>query len=228
MLPGPAAGGGLRPPPRVPRPRPRPGPQRRRAGAAVQPAPLVVGRLRPSGDLDRRRRLPPHGEVDPAVARGAGRARRRRRGAPARRPHQGGPAGPGRPAVERRHRHLRQGVDRDPRRGRRPRRHAAGPDRVRPGRRARQHRRHRQLGRGRLLRPRGQHQDPPRHRGGRRRDDRPPAGPAPGRDDRRGGGHGAAGQLRPDGGAGHRPGPGGADGRRPRPLPPQIGERGEP
>ena len=40
-------GGRLRPPPCVPRPRPRPGPQRRRTGAALPPAPLVVGRLRP-------------------------------------------------------------------------------------------------------------------------------------------------------------------------------------
>ena len=150
---------------------------------------------------------------------------------PPRRAGQGRAAGAGRPALERRHRHLREGRDRDPRRrrrqgqrrrpgrrhrvagpggggGRQPRLHPAGPDRVRPGRRAHQHRRHRQLRRGRLLRPRGQHQDPARHRRGRRRADRQAAGPAPGRDDRRGGGHGPARQLRPDRGAGHRPGPG--------------------
>ena len=46
--------------------------------------------------------------------------------------------------------------------------HPAGAGRVRPRRRPHQHRRHRQLGRRRLLRPRGEHQDPPaaRHRGG--------------------------------------------------------------
>ena len=42
------------------------------------------------------------------------------------------------------------------RRGRQPRVHPARPDRVRAGRRAHQHRLHRQLGRRRLLRPRGQ------------------------------------------------------------------------
>ena len=103
------------------------------------------------------------------------------------------PAGAGRPAVERRDRHLRQGERGDPRRrrgqgqrrgpgrreraagqgrrrGRQPRAHPAGPDRVRPQRREDQHRRDRQLrGRG-LLRPRGQHQDPARPAGrGRRR-----------------------------------------------------------
>ena len=104
---------------------------------------------------------------------------------------EGDPAGAGRPVLERRHRHLRQGRDRvgrrrrrprqrrgarqrkpdarqGDRRGRQPRRHPARPHRVRPRRRARQHRRDGQLrGRG-LLRPRGQHQDPGRlagHRG---------------------------------------------------------------
>ncbi len=41
------AGGRVRPPARVPRPRPRPCPELRRAGAAVRPAPLQLGRLRP-------------------------------------------------------------------------------------------------------------------------------------------------------------------------------------
>ena len=106
----------------------------------------------------------------------------------------GDPARPGRPAVERRHRHLRQGVHRgDPRRrgrqgqrrrpgrrqraarqgrrrGRQPGPHPARPHRVRPRRREDQHRRDRQLGGRRLLRPRGQHQDPARPAGrGRRR-----------------------------------------------------------
>ena len=97
------------------------------------------------------------------------------------------PAGAGGPALERRHRHLRQGPRRDARRGRRqgqrrhprrrgrparevrgrgrqPRPHPARPDRVRRPRRPAQHRLHRQLGRRRHLRPRGQHQDPARPR----------------------------------------------------------------
>ena len=48
------------------------------------------------------------------------------------------------------------------RRGRQPRLHPARPDRVRARRRAHQHRRDRQLGRRRLLRPRGQPEDPAR------------------------------------------------------------------
>jgi glutamate dehydrogenase len=48
------------------------------------------------------------------------------------------------------------------RRGRQPRLHPAGSHRGRPTRGADQHRRHRQLGRRRHQRPRGQHQDPAR------------------------------------------------------------------
>ena len=104
----------------------------------------------------------------------------------------GDPAGAGGPAVERRHRHLHQGLDRaEPggggqgqrrgpggrgrpagqgrRRGRQPRRHPARPDRVRPRRRPDQHGRHRQLRRGGHLRPRGQHQDRPAVPDGARR-----------------------------------------------------------
>jgi glutamate dehydrogenase len=58
------------------------------------------------------------------------------------------------------------------RRGRQPRPHPARPDRVRRGGGPDQHRLHRQLGRGRHLRPRGQHQDPARPGGRRRRPDR--------------------------------------------------------
>ena len=117
---------------------------------------------------------------------------------------------PGRPAVERRYRHLHQGRDRvgrrrrrprqrsgsgqrksgarqGDRRGRQPRRHLAGARRVRPGRRPDQHRCDGQLRRRGLLRPRGEHQDPGRltghpGQGGRRRAHR-----AAGVDDRRGG-----------------------------------------
>ena len=53
--------------------------------------------------------------------------------------------------------------------GRQPRAHPGGPDRVRPRGRPDQHRLHRQLRRRRHLRPRGQHQDPARPGGPRRR-----------------------------------------------------------
>ena len=115
-----------------------------------------------------------------------------------------------RPAVVRRHRHLRQGAretnaevgDRanDPLRvngsesalqGRRRRRQpghdpAARAHRVRRRRRALQHRRNRQFRRRRLFRPRGQHQDPAGRRGLARRHDRKAAQPAAGGHDRRG------------------------------------------
>ena len=97
------------------------------------------------------------------------------------------PACAGRPALERRDRHLRQGPRRVERRGRRqdqrrrprrrarapvprrrrgrqPRLHGAGPHRIRIERRPDQHRRDRQLGRRRLLGPRGEPQDPARRR----------------------------------------------------------------
>ena len=54
------------------------------------------------------------------------------------------------------------------RRGRQPRPHPARPRRVRARRRADLHRRDRQLGGRRLLRPRGEHQDPARRRRGHR------------------------------------------------------------
>ena len=149
------------------------------------------------------------------------------------------PARPGRPALERRHRHLRQGLDRGPpldrrprqrrhpgrrqaaagqggRRGRQPRPVAARPHRGGVLRGAGQHRRHRQLGRCRHLRPRGQHQDPARR--GR------PAGPAHHRaaqrgargDDRRRRRPRAARQLRAERAARQRPGAGALDGERAR------------
>ena len=52
-------------------------------------------------------------QVDRADAGDAGRARSLRRADDTDRADQGGAAGTGRPAVERRHRHVRQGVDRD-------------------------------------------------------------------------------------------------------------------
>ena len=113
--PGHAAGRGLRPPPRVRRPEPRPGGVVGGAQAAVRPPRLVVGRLRPRQDLRRRRRV----------------AARRPRASPCR-PRCSAALGTdaatltptellstilrgaGRPAVERRHRHVREGARRRP------------------------------------------------------------------------------------------------------------------
>ena len=99
-----------------------------------------------------------HRQVDRAVPEVREALGIERRAARAQRADPGDPAGAGRPAVERRHRHLRQGLDRDPgrrrrqgqrrgpgqraraalqgrRRGRQPRLHPAGADRVRAHRR---------------------------------------------------------------------------------------------
>ena len=70
---------------------------------------LVVGRLRRGADLRGRRRLPAQRQVDPALAAGARGARRRGRGADAERADPRAPARARRPALERRHRHLREG-----------------------------------------------------------------------------------------------------------------------
>ena len=159
----------------------------RGAQAAVRAARLVLGRLRPRADLRGRRRLPAHGQVDPALRR----RRARRSGidderAAADRRHPRDPARARRPALERRHRHGRQGLDRDRRRRAGPRlatrsastrascapaswgraatsasRAARASSTPRGGGRD-QRRLHRQLGRRRLLRPRGQPEDPAR------------------------------------------------------------------
>ena len=63
----------VRPPPRLPRSESGCGGELRRARAALRAAGLVLGGLRPGADLTRRRRLPAHGEVDPALARRPGR-----------------------------------------------------------------------------------------------------------------------------------------------------------
>ncbi len=73
-------------------------------------------------DLRGRRRLPAYGQVDPDHAAGARGARPRTDDVTALSPAELMQAilqRAGRPAVERRHRHLRQGLDRDQRRGRR-------------------------------------------------------------------------------------------------------------
>ena len=87
----------------------------RRAPAAVRPAALVVGRLRRVADLRRRRRVPAPRQVDPGHARdGRGARPRGRADDDPGRADPRDPARPGRPALERRHRHLRQGLDRGP------------------------------------------------------------------------------------------------------------------
>ena len=64
-------------------------------------------------DLGGRRRVRPHREVDPALAAGARGARHRGGGAEAERADPGAAARAGGPALERRHRHLREGGLRD-------------------------------------------------------------------------------------------------------------------
>ena len=178
----------VQPPARVHRPRSGPGAELRGAQAPVRAARVVLGRLRPRGDLGRRRRLRAHREVDPALGGGARRARDRGRGAQAERADPGAPARARGPALERRHRHVREGqlgVARrrrrqgerrgsrerlgaarpGGRRGRQPRRDAGRARGVRARRRAGEHGRDRQLGRRGLLRPRGEHQDPAGRRG---------------------------------------------------------------
>ena len=170
----------------------------RRARAHVRAAALELGRLRQVADLARAaacfRAAPSRSRCRAGGARGA-RHRRRRRADDAERADERDPQGAGRPAVERRHRHLRQGdaarahADVGDRannalrvngeraalqgggRGRQPRHDPARPHRGRAARRAAQHRLHRQLRRRRHLRPRGQHQDPAQRRGAARRAD---------------------------------------------------------
>lgn len=121
--------------------------------------------------------------------------------------------------MERRHRHLCEGVHGDPRgrrrqgqrpdprrrrrpagagrrRGRQPGPDPARPDRVRAARRQDQHRCHRQQRGCGHLRPRGEHQDPSQRPGHRGRHDGQAAQQAARRDDRRGGPPGPAQQLR--------------------------------
>jgi len=110
----------VRPPARVPGPGPRRGDVVRRAATPVRPAPLVLGRLRPVADLARWWRLPTHRQVDPDLGPGPG-AARAPGGSPVAHPggaDAGGAHRTGRPAVERRHRHLRQVAGRVARRRR--------------------------------------------------------------------------------------------------------------
>ena len=151
---------------------------------------------------------------------------------------------PGRPALERRHRYVREGRRGTPRggrrqderrrphrcrgaalprsrRGREPRLHAACAGRLCAARRAHLHGRDRQLGRRRLLRPRGEHQDPARRSRRRGRSHREAAQRDPDRDGGRGGRARAARQLRAGPGDRRLGSPGRGDGRSARTLRPQ-------
>ena len=135
------AGGRVRPPRHLPRPDARRRDVVRRAEAPLRPPALLVAGLRQEPDLRGRRGLPPEPQGDQGDRAGAPRARHR-----GRRTHDdpgradaGRAQGAGRPALERRHRDVRQGGRRDKRRRRRqgqrhdPRRRprAAGPVRRR-------------------------------------------------------------------------------------------------
>ncbi len=169
---------------------PNPDPVKKHRGAppAVRAAALELGRLRSQGVVPGRRDLLAPDEGDRAIARSAGPARSADSHGHASRADSRGAQSTRRSLLERRHRHLREGEHgvaprrRRPRercgarrrrrpalprrRGRRqPRLHPARQNRVRARRRQDQHGLHRQLGRGGLLRPRGEHQDPARGRG---------------------------------------------------------------
>ena len=88
-VPAPEAGRRLQPPARLPRSRPRPRGELRRARAPLRAPALDLGGLRPDADLNRRRCLPAHRQVDRALARGPRGARDRRRALDAERADQG-------------------------------------------------------------------------------------------------------------------------------------------
>ncbi len=114
-----AAGRRFRPPPHLPRSAARRRARLSRTAATVYAPALDLGGLCAGGARHRRRRLPPRREVDPAVAGGAGDARAGRSRAGGRDDRSRDPPPACRPAVERRHRHLREGERRDASRGRR-------------------------------------------------------------------------------------------------------------
>ena len=113
------ASGRLRPPPHLHRPDAQPGDELGRAQAAVRPAALVVDGLRQVAAVGGRRHLRPRRQVDRALGRGAAGAGHRGARHDAGRPDARHPDGAGRPALFRRHRHLREGLEREPDRRRR-------------------------------------------------------------------------------------------------------------
>ena len=107
------AGGGVRSSAHLPRSESRRGRELPRARAPVQTTALELGRLLAQAHLARRRRVAAQRQVDsarpPRRARCSGSTPRRHAG----RGDARHPAHAGRPAVERRHRHLREGARRD-------------------------------------------------------------------------------------------------------------------
>ena len=117
----------LQPRARVHRSRPGPGTELRRAKAPVRHDPLGLERLRRVADLRGRRGVRAQREVDQALRPGPRGAEHRGRQARPQRADPGHPQSPGRSALQRRNRHLRQGLDRVARRrGRQGQRPAAG------------------------------------------------------------------------------------------------------
>ena len=112
---------GLRPSRHLHRSRSRSGQELRRAAAAVRPAALELAGLRQGADLGGRRRVLALAEGDRLSPAGTCGDRLRQAEGHARRDHERHPQGAGRSVVLRRHRHLCARVDRDRRRGRRPR-----------------------------------------------------------------------------------------------------------
>ena len=82
--------------------------------ASVRAAALELGRLRQEAHFQGRRRVRPHGEVDHAERRGAGRARYRHQDGRADDADQRHSEEPGGPVLVRRDRHLCQGIDAEP------------------------------------------------------------------------------------------------------------------
>ena len=216
---------GVRPPPHLPRSQSGPGDELRRARAAVPAAALVVGRLRREADFGRRRhpsraapsRSRSRREVKAALAIAADTLTPTELvnailKAPVDLIYNGG-IGTYVKATGETHAQVGDRANDALRVNGRELRckvfveggnlglHAAGPHRVRAGRRAHLHRCDRQLGGRRHVGPRGQHQDPARPGDRRGRAHREAAQRAARRNDRRRRRAGAARQLLPDAGA---------------------------
>ena len=112
---------GLRPSRHLHRSRTRSGTKLRRAPAPVRSAALELAGLRQGAHLQGRRRVLARAQGDRAVAGSAGGDRLRQVQGDAAAGDERDPRGAGRSALLRRHRHLRAGIVRDRRCGRRPR-----------------------------------------------------------------------------------------------------------
>ena len=116
--------GRVRPPPHLPRPEPGCGAHVQGTRAHVQAAAFELGRLRQVAHQQGRRRVPAQREVDPGLGRKSRPRWASKADVDGDEPDGadvGDPQGAGRPAVERRHRHVREVLERNPCRRRRPR-----------------------------------------------------------------------------------------------------------